>query len=151
VCSFILITMRDSPNGKRYGRRDARGNIVEAYGFDLSPIAARHAELVRMAEEACEERELMGRQPPACRLRIEVSVFQSPDLARIHPTMTARAGGDRTGRGVDQGSGAFPDDPGRIFPWHGGESEGRRVEPGADNLGRGSPSTYEGCIIRNTP
>jgi replication initiation protein RepC len=56
-----LITMRDSPNGKRYGHRDARGHIVEAYGFDLSPIAARHAEFVRLAEEAREERELMGR------------------------------------------------------------------------------------------
>ncbi len=53
--------MKDSPNGKRYGRRDSRGNIVEAYGFDLSPIAARHAEFVRLAEEAREERELMGR------------------------------------------------------------------------------------------
>ena len=38
-----LITMKDSPNGKRYGKRDARGNIVEAYGFDLSPIAAAPA------------------------------------------------------------------------------------------------------------
>ena len=56
-----LITMKDSPNGKRYGRRDPRGTIVEAYGFDLSPIAARHAEFVRLAEEAREERELMGR------------------------------------------------------------------------------------------
>jgi replication initiation protein RepC len=35
-----LITMRDSPNGKRYGRRDGRGRIVEAYELDLSPIAA---------------------------------------------------------------------------------------------------------------
>jgi replication initiation protein RepC len=56
-----LITMKDSPNGKRYGRRDPRGTIVEAYGFDLSPIAARHAEFVRLAGEAREERELMGR------------------------------------------------------------------------------------------
>ena len=47
-----LITMKDSPNGKRYGTRDARGSIIEAYGFDLSPIAARHAEFVRLAEEA---------------------------------------------------------------------------------------------------
>ncbi len=47
-----LITMKDSPNGKRYGRRDPKGRIVEAYGFDLSPIAARHAEFVRLAEEA---------------------------------------------------------------------------------------------------
>ena len=56
-----LITMKDSPNGKRYGRRDPRGTIVEAYGFDLSPIAARHAAFVRLAEAAREERELMGR------------------------------------------------------------------------------------------
>src|SRR5271170_6727609 len=34
-----LITMRDSPNGKRYGRRDGQKRIIEAYGFDLSPIA----------------------------------------------------------------------------------------------------------------
>jgi replication initiation protein RepC len=56
-----LITMKDSPNGKRYGRRDPRGNIVEAYGFDLSPIAVRHAEFVRLAEEAREERELLSK------------------------------------------------------------------------------------------
>jgi len=56
-----LVTMKDSPNGKRYGRRDARGRIVEAYGFDLSPLAARHAEFVRVAEEGRAEREAMGR------------------------------------------------------------------------------------------
>ena len=56
-----LITMKDSPNGKRYGHRDPRGQIVEAYGFDLSPIAMRHAEFVRRAEEARGERELRGR------------------------------------------------------------------------------------------
>ena len=56
-----LITMKDSPNGKRYGKRDARGNIVEAYGFDLSPIAARHAEFLRLAAEARAERIEMGR------------------------------------------------------------------------------------------
>ena len=57
-----LVTMRDSPNGKRYGRRDPKDRrIVEAYGFDLSPIAARHAEFVRLAEEAKAERAEMGR------------------------------------------------------------------------------------------
>lgn len=56
-----LITMRDSPNGKRYGKRDGKGNIVEAYGFDLSPIAMRHAEFVRLAAEAKAEREEMRR------------------------------------------------------------------------------------------
>ena len=56
-----LITMKDSPNGKRYGRRDARGRIVEAYGFDLSPLAARYREFVQLAEEGRAEREAMGR------------------------------------------------------------------------------------------
>ena len=56
-----LITMKDSPNGKRYGVRDRAGRITEAYGFDLSPIAARHAEFVRLAEEARAERAEMGR------------------------------------------------------------------------------------------
>ena len=56
-----LVTMKDSPNGKRYGRRDAKGRIVEAYGFDLSPFAARYAEFVRVAEEGRAEREAMGR------------------------------------------------------------------------------------------
>ena len=56
-----LVTMKDSPNGKRYGRRDAKGRIVEAYGFDLSPLAARYAEFVRLAEEGRVEREAMGR------------------------------------------------------------------------------------------
>jgi replication initiation protein RepC len=56
-----LVTMKDSPNGKRYGKRDPKGRIVEAYGFDLSPLAARYAEFVRLAEEGRAERETMGR------------------------------------------------------------------------------------------
>lgn len=56
-----LVTMRDSPNGKRYGKRDAKGRIVEAYGFDLSPLALRHGEFVRLAEEARAEREELRR------------------------------------------------------------------------------------------
>jgi replication initiation protein RepC len=56
-----LVTMKDSPNGKRYGKRDPKGRIVEAYGFDLAPIAARHAEFVRLAEEGRAERAAMRR------------------------------------------------------------------------------------------
>jgi replication initiation protein RepC len=56
-----VVTMKDSPNGKRYGKRDPKGRIVEAYGFDLSPIAARHAEFVRLAAEAKAEREELRR------------------------------------------------------------------------------------------
>jgi replication initiation protein RepC len=56
-----LVTMKDSPNGKRYGRRDPKGRITEAYGFDLAPIATRHAEFRRHAEEGRAERLAMGR------------------------------------------------------------------------------------------
>jgi replication initiation protein RepC len=56
-----VIAMRDSPNGKRYGVRDRAGRITEAYGFDLSPLAARYSEFVRLAEEARAERAEMGR------------------------------------------------------------------------------------------
>ena len=54
-----LITPVDSPTGRRWGHRDAKtGKIIEAYGFDLSPIALRHAEFVALAERAAaEERE----------------------------------------------------------------------------------------------
>jgi replication initiation protein RepC len=56
-----LVTMKDSPNGKRYGKRDPNGRIIEAYGFDLSPVAARYAEFVRLAQEAKAERAAMAR------------------------------------------------------------------------------------------
>jgi replication initiation protein RepC len=44
LCEAGVISMKDSPNGKRWGRRDADGVIVEAYGFDLAPLAARAEE-----------------------------------------------------------------------------------------------------------
>lgn len=56
-----LIVMRDSPNAKRYGRRDAKGRIVEAYGFDLSPIGARIDEFRAAAETYRAERAAIGR------------------------------------------------------------------------------------------
>jgi replication initiation protein RepC len=57
-----LITPVDSPTGRRWGQRDARtGKIIEAYGFDLSPIGLRHAEFVALAAlAAAEERERAG-------------------------------------------------------------------------------------------
>ncbi len=51
-----LVMMRDSPNGKRYGRRGPQGRIVEAYGFDLSPIASRFAEFQAITQAGREER-----------------------------------------------------------------------------------------------
>ena len=44
-----LVHMKDSGNGKRYGFRGDQGEIVEAYGFDLSPLAVRWDEFADLA------------------------------------------------------------------------------------------------------
>jgi replication initiation protein RepC len=55
-----LVTMKDSPNGKRYGRRKGpNGPIIEAYGFDLSPLFTRMAEFQAVAEQGRALRERM--------------------------------------------------------------------------------------------
>jgi replication initiation protein RepC len=46
-----LIIRRDSPNGKRYARRGQGGDIESAFGFDLTPLVARAAEIENLAEE----------------------------------------------------------------------------------------------------
>lgn len=51
-----LVLRRDSPNGKRYARKDADGGITQAFGFDLTPLLARAQELEAMAETVRAER-----------------------------------------------------------------------------------------------
>ncbi len=54
-----LIVRRDSPNGKRYARKDGAGEIEIAFGFDLSPLVARADEFESLAEAVrAEERAL---------------------------------------------------------------------------------------------
>jgi replication initiation protein RepC len=54
-----IFVIRDNPQGRRYGRRDDKGRIVEAYGFDLSPLAQRYDEFVNIAAAAKVERDRM--------------------------------------------------------------------------------------------
>jgi replication initiation protein RepC len=54
-----VFVMRDHPQGKRFGRRDKQGRIIEAYGFDLSRLAQRQAEFKQIAVDAEIERERM--------------------------------------------------------------------------------------------
>ena len=53
-----LVSMKDSVNGKRWGRRDDDGYIAEAYGIDLSPLAARAQEFEALDMRNREERGL---------------------------------------------------------------------------------------------
>lgn len=48
-----LIIRRDSPNGKRYARKDASGQerFSDAFGFDLTPLVARAPEFEVLAEK----------------------------------------------------------------------------------------------------
>ena len=55
-----VFVIRDNEQGKRYGRRDPETKrIIEAFGFDLSPLALRYDEFVRIATAARIERDRM--------------------------------------------------------------------------------------------
>lgn len=88
-----LIARKDSANGKRYGRRDACGRIVEAYGFDLSPLAVRYQEFCAAVEahqaERAAKRDLQQRAT-----RARKGLRQIIDTAR-------EQGLDRPGSGCD--------------------------------------------------
>nr|WP_297754059.1 plasmid replication protein RepC [uncultured Shimia sp.] len=72
-----VIAFKDSPNGKRWGRRDADGHIIEAYGFDLSPLSARVEEFEQLQVELQAERELCQR------LKRQITVARRMIRARI--------------------------------------------------------------------
>ena len=50
-----IIIRKDSPNGKRYARKDEQGSIEDAYGFNLAPLLARAAEFANLAQEVAAE------------------------------------------------------------------------------------------------
>ncbi|MBP2234031.1 replication initiation protein RepC [Sinorhizobium kostiense] len=65
-----LIIRRDSPNGKRYARKNRSGTIGEAFGFDLSPLLARAEEFNAAAAELAAEKQhlrLMRERLSLCR------------------------------------------------------------------------------------
>lgn len=72
-----VIAFKDSPNGKRWGYRDADSRIIEAYGFDLSPLSARAEEFEGLHAELRAERELCQR------LKRQITVARRMIRARI--------------------------------------------------------------------
>jgi replication initiation protein RepC len=77
-----VIAFRDSPNGKRWGRRDADGVIVEAYGFDLAPLSARVEEFEQLHMELQAERDLCQR------LKRQITVSRRMIRAQIETALT---------------------------------------------------------------
>ena len=51
-----LIIRKDSPNGKRYARKDRSGAIETAFGFSLAPMLVRAEELAAMAQAIAAEK-----------------------------------------------------------------------------------------------
>ncbi|WP_367383556.1 plasmid replication protein RepC [Roseobacter sp. HKCCD6135] len=85
-----VIAFKDSPNGKRWGRRDPDGHIVEAYGFDLSPMAARVEEFMELYGRIQEERAL-------CQLlKRQITVARRMIRARIEAALQSTLSGTWT-------------------------------------------------------
>ena len=84
-----IFVIRDNEQGKRYGRRGPDKRIIEAYGFDLTPIAQRYEEFVRIAAAARAERN----RSKDCRKRITIarrSIRQASEmLAGLEMAMPA--------------------------------------------------------------
>ena len=122
--------MRDSETGKRYGRRDPEGRIIEAYGFDLSPLAYRHDEFIRIAAEAKAEREQMkGLRKAAPR----APAAPSGRSAKRSPRSTPCPRSGRIRRRDGRAGGGHP-------------PRAAAGGPGADRQGPRKPEFSGGCV-----
>jgi len=81
-----LLLRRDSPNGKRYARKDGEGAIDEAFGFSLAPLLARAGEIETLAAEVTAERLLLQR------LRERLTLLRR-DIAKLIATGIEEDGG----------------------------------------------------------
>ena len=86
-----LIIRRDSPNGKRYARKDGAGAIETAFGFDLSPLHARAEELALMAQAVADERARFRR------IKEELTICRRDIRKLISAAMEEGADGDWAG------------------------------------------------------
>lgn len=86
--SLALITMRDAAHGRRRGQRSATGEIISAYGIDLSPLRIRFDELKAAAEAhtAFSRLDKLGRQEIArVRRIVSQALAQAADLRLTGP------------------------------------------------------------------
>ena len=74
-----LVLRRDSPNGKRFCRRDDQGQLEDAFGFDLAPLALAAADIHAAAERVRAEQRVISR------LRAEVTLHLR-DISKLIAT-----------------------------------------------------------------
>lgn len=82
-----VVSMKDSTNGKRHGRRDDNGYITEAYGFDLSPLAARAEEFEALYTELEAERQFCAS------IRAKITICRRTIRAKIEKALENRLRG----------------------------------------------------------
>jgi replication initiation protein RepC len=100
-----LVHMKDSGNGKRYGYRGDRGEIVEAFGFDLSPLGARWDEFADITAARGIE------QARRRRLRLKVSEVRREIRTVCADALERDYDGYDWQRAVDLASGRLPRSP----------------------------------------
>jgi len=86
-----LVRLRRSPTGRRWGHRAGSGyeaRIVEAYGFDLSPLGERMAEFERVSAE------WEARREEGKRLRREITVSRNRVLSMVDLAMSQNLAGE---------------------------------------------------------
>jgi len=83
-----LLLRRDSPNGKRFCRRGDHGQVEEAFGFDLAPLALASAEIHAAADAARAEAKAIDR------LRAEITLHLRDISKLIEAGLSERRAGD---------------------------------------------------------
>lgn len=80
-----LLIRRDSPNGKRFSKQNSREGKVLRFGFDLSPLFDRLAEIAAMAAEVLQQNEEIA----YLRCKIRTAMKQLLDQDPEHPQALA--------------------------------------------------------------
>ena len=83
-----LVIRRDSPNGKRFCRRDDRGQVEDAFGFDLAPLALAASEIHAAADAARAEIKAVQK------LRAEITIHLRDISKIIEAALEERRSGD---------------------------------------------------------
>ena len=87
-----IVVRRDSPNGKRYARKNNEGAIEKAFGFDLSPFVARAEEFERLVDDIRTERRAVQD------LRERITIARRDIVKMIDTALEESIPGDWKGR-----------------------------------------------------
>ncbi|WP_102108992.1 plasmid replication protein RepC [Oceaniglobus roseus] len=76
-----LLVRQDSPNGKRFSRRNPATGATLCFGFDLGPLFARCAELSALAEDQVRQDEEIAYLRCQLRAAVHRALLDDPDCA----------------------------------------------------------------------